>query len=313
MTGVTRLSVVVGSTLAIVLVLANPTARADDLDDLLERADDATYTATRLTVSVWDDTTNVVRERVEHANGAEMIRVDRTWSMVGNGRTIVLGDSPEGIAFMPRSAPIVSDRYEVADEAPCTHLRRACRFYTILEDEAVRARMLIDTKTGAPLITYVYDGDGATYRTISLSDFAPHRTYEWPEGSVDAPLEIVMHDEPTTAPEAVGGYRLVDAFDGPAGSEQAFYSDGLFSFSLFVMSEDTSVEGFEDPRTLETDRGTYDLLTTARDVRVHWSDGDHHYVVVGDLPPDHLETVLDELPRPGTASIFTRIWRALFG
>lgn len=313
MIDIARRSVAIGTAVAAVLVLSAPMAGATEVDDVLERARSATYTATRLTVSVWGDQTNVTRERVEHAAGAEMVRVDETWSMVGNGRTVVMGDAPEGIAFMTRGASVSTDRYAIGDEAPCRHLRRQCSFIAITEGDRTRAKVLVDTRTGAPLITYVYDGDGRTYRTVSLSDFSPHRTYEWGTDPTTVPVEIVMHDESRTVPAAVFGYQIVDVFPGPASSEQGYYSDGLFSFSLFAMPLSTTVEGFEEPSTLITEAGAYDVLTTARDVRVHWSSADHHYVLVGDLPPDHLESVLAELPHPDRAGVLARLWRALFG
>ena len=40
---------------------------------------------------------------------------------------------------------------------------------------------------------------------------------------------------------------------------------------------------------------------------------DNSYVLVGDLPPDHLADVLQTLPRPGDRSIFVKLWRRLFG
>ena len=127
MIDVARRSVAIGTVVAAVLVLSAPLAAATEVDDVLERARSATYTATRLTVSVWADQTNVTRERVEHAAGAEMVRVDETWSMVGNGRTVVMGDAPEGIAFMTKGASVSTERYAIGEEAPCRHLRRRGR------------------------------------------------------------------------------------------------------------------------------------------------------------------------------------------
>ena len=141
------------STVAVALTISSPAAVAVDLSELLERASESTYTATRLTISVWGDQTNVSRERVEHAKGAEMIRVDETWSMVGNGRTVVMGDAPEGIAFMTQQAPVSTDRYEIGKVSTCTHMRRACDLIAVLEEDRVRAHLLIDSRTGAPLIT----------------------------------------------------------------------------------------------------------------------------------------------------------------
>lgn len=313
MTGLLRRSVIVGSTLAVALTVTAPYAFAEDLPDVLERAQSSTYTATRLTVSVWGDHTSLVRERVEHSDGSEMIRVDETWSMVGNGRTIRMGDAPSGFAFVSSSAPVETDRYEIGEPTPCTHLRRRCTLMTIREGDRIRERMVVDALTGAPLITYVYDGDGETYRTVSLSDFSPHRTYEWPESKTHVPLEVVMHDEGASLPPDLDGYQLVDVFNAPASSDQGFYSDGLFSFSLFIMPVSTTVAGFDDATVMSTDRGSYDVMPTARDVRVHWVGDGRNLVLVGDLPPDHLTEVLAELPAPQGGNVLARIWRALFG
>lgn len=306
-------SVVVGSTFVVAMGLFAAPASADELTDVLERARASTWTATRLTVSVWGDQTNVVRERVEHADGAEMIRVDETWSMVGNGRQIVMGESPTGLAFLTTMEPITTNRYEIGAVTDCKHLRRGCRFIEIAEGDIVRARMVVDVRTGAPLITYIYDGDGRTFRTVSLSDFTPHRTYEWPEDRTDVPVEVIMHDDSIDLPDGLHGYALIDSFAGPASSDQGFYTDGLFSFSLFTIAAGTRVQGFDEATAMVTDRGVYDILVTARDTRVHWEGGGSQYVLVGDLPPDHVAAVLAELPEPKAGNMLARLWRALFG
>ena len=279
----TTRTAIIGSTLAVAVGLFAAPAAADELADVLERARTSTWTATRLSVSVWGDQTSVVRERVEHADGSEMIRVDETWSMVGNGRQILMGESPKGVAFISTMEPAATGRYAISKVSDCTHLRRGCQFVSISEGDLVRARMVIDLRTGAPLITYVYDGDGRTFRTVSLSEFAPHRTYEWPEDRTDVPVEVIMHAESAALPDDLHGYQLVDAFAGPAGSDQGFYSDGLFSFSLFTIASQTRVDGFDAATPMVTDRGAYDVLVTARDTRVHWQGNGDQYVIVGDL------------------------------
>ena len=264
-------------------------------------------------MSVWGDETQAVRERVEHADGAEMILVDETWSMVGNGRRVEMGDSPTGLAFMTERTPVSTGRYQVRTSTRVAHMKRDCTLVEIVEGDHVRAHMVIDDRTGAPLITYVYDGSGRTFRRTSLSDFKPHRTYEWPQDRSEVPLEIVMGSDSDALPSDVAGYRLIDAFPGPAGSDQGFYSDGLFSYSLFALPAGTTVEGFEEPSTYVTDAGVYDMVPTAKDVRVQWTTGDHQMVLVGDLPPDHLSQVLAELPAPDNRSMLARWWHRLFG
>jgi hypothetical protein len=306
-------SVLVGATIAMTIAIGAPGAVAADLSELLEEAQSSTYTATRLTVSVWGDATQLKRERVEHAAGAEMVRTDETWSMVGNGRTIRMGDVPAGIAFVTEFDPIGTDRYTIGEVTEITHMRRTCNLVQIMEGETVRAHMIVDGRTGAPLITYFNDDSGHTYRTVSLSDFSPHRTYEWPESGSDVAVEIVMHDDPVVVPDEVSGYQLVEVFPGPGGSEQGFYSDGLFSFSLFALDASAVVQGFEEPMVYVADGSIYDMVPSAEDIRVHWADGDNHFVLVGDLPPDHLRAVLGSLPEPDSDGMFRRLWQRLFG
>ena len=194
-------------------------------------------------------------------------------------------------------------------------MRRSCTLVPILEGGVVRAQMIVDDRTGAPLISYVYDGEGRLYRTVSHSDFKPHRTYGWSKDPRTVPLEIVMHGESDGLPATVAGYELADVFPGPTGdlSEQGYYSDGLFSFSLFVLPSSAVVGGFDDAGTLVGSTGVYDMVHTANDVRVQWSNGGDRYVLMGDLPPDHLEMVLADLPGPDKRSMLARLWARLFG
>ena len=57
----------------------------------------------------------------------------------------------------------------------------------------------------------------------------------------------------------------------------------------------------------------YRRVVTPTSLWVHWDAPDHSYVLVGDLPPDHLTEVLAELPEPGRRNVLVRLWRRLFG
>ncbi len=313
MSATTRRATVIGGALLATMMLSMPLAIANDVTDVLERARASTYTATRLTISVWGGQSEIVRERVEHAEGAEMVQVDETWSMTGNGRTVSMGESPSGLAFMTTAEPVRTSRYSIGDVIEVRHMKRDCALVPVLEGSVVRAHLVVDMRTGAPLISYYYDGDGDVFRQVSLSNFAPHRTYEWSGDPDGVPVEVVMNDDDVVVPAAVAGYELVDVFPGPADSQQGYYSDGLFGFSLFAVPRGVPLAGFDDSSTFVADSGLYDLVPTAKDVRLQWTSRDMQYVLVGDLPPDHLNAVLAELPEPDTASMLTRLWRKLFG
>ncbi len=312
MTGLNRIAAVAG-TAAVLVGLIPGLALADDVSDVLERANGATYSANRLVVSVWGGQTEVVTSFVEHADGSEIVRINQVWSVVGNGRAATMGEAPAGVAFVSRSAPIPTDRYSIGSAVPAEHMRRDCTVITIMEGDIKRANLVIDNKTGAPLITEMFTDDGTVFRRTSLQDFKAYRTYSWPTDNGKATYEIVMPVQTDLLPAEVAGYRLVEVFPAPSNAAQGFYSDGLFTFSLFVFDKGTPVTGFEEPSTFATGARAYHMVPTADDVRLTWTGSDNAYVLVGDLPPDHAADVLSELPQPDVRSAFARWWANLFG
>jgi hypothetical protein len=312
MTGLNRMAAVAGT--AAVLVGLLPTAAiADDLTDLLNRANESTYSANRLVVSVWGGQTEIVKSFVEHSDGSEIVRVDQSWSFVGNGKAASMGETPAGVAFMSHSSPITTGRYSVGETFQAEHMRRKCTVVTVMEGDVKRASLVIDNNTGAPLITEMYDEDGSVFRRTSLQEFKAYRTYSWPTDKGQATYEIVMPLQTDLLPDEVAGYRLVEEFPAPSNSAQGFYSDGLYTFSLFVLDKGTPVTGFEEPSAFTTETGSYNMVPTADDIRMNWTGFDNEYVLVGDLPPDHAADVLAELPEPDLRSTLARWWSNLFG
>ncbi len=312
MTVVRRL-VLVAASVALLISLPAGGAVAAELEDVLDEASGSTYTASRLVVSVWGGQTQVSREFVEHADGMEMVRRDTNWSMVGNGKAATMGDEPTGVTFLTHQQPNATSRYTINEYGKATHMSRLCRIVEVMEGDIVRARLVVDDRSGALLIQELYSGNGGLYRRTTLSDFRAYRVYEAPMDGADVPMEIVMPEESDVLLDSAAGYQLVDAFSAPGGSEQGFYSDGLFRFSLFVLPVQTVVSGFEEPMAFVTESGVYDMVPTAHAARLHWSDGSNQFVLVGDLPPDHLGDVLGELPAPDAGGMWSKWWKRLFG
>jgi len=308
-----RRAATVGGFALLTLGLVASSAVADELSDYIDRAKDSTYTANRLVVSVWGEETRISSSYVEYSDGTEMVRVDSTWSIVGNGRSVVVNDAPQGVAFVTHAGVIDTGRYSVGDVTNVRHMRRDCHLVEVMEGDTVRAVILFDSRTGAPLITETFTNTGKVFRRSSLQDFKAYRTYAAPRDVDDVPYEIVMPLQSELLPQSVGGYELVDIFPAPGGAEQGFYSDGLFTFSLFALAETSAVTGFESPMPFITASGSYDLVATPQDVRIRWSDTNNQYVIVGDLPPDHAADVLAELPAPDVRSMFSRWWTRIFG
>lgn len=303
----------IGSTAAVAVTMIASGASADELTDYLERANQSTYTANRLVVSVWGGQTQISSSFVEHSRGMEMVEVDSTWTVVGNGTAMTMDDAPHGVAFMAISEPISTGRYAVSDVTPVTHMGRTCELVHVTEGDTLRAKFLVDVRTGAPLISESFTDEGKIFRRSSLQNFLAYRTYAGPSGATGTEYDIVMPAASDLLPDSLAGYRLVDVSEAPSDSEQGFYSDGLFSFSLFVLGDVASVTGFDSPSPLVTDSGVYDLVSTPQDVSIHWTDLTNHFVIVGDLPPDHAVEVLSELPAPNARSVFAQWWHGLFG
>lgn len=308
-----RRIVTVGAVAAVTVSMMAPPALADDLADYLDAVHRSTYTANRLVVSVWGGRTQISLALVQHSGGMEMVRVDSTWSMIGNGTAMTMGGTSRGVAFPSRPKPIRTDRYTIGEVTQVTHMGRACELVPVMEGDMLRARLLIDVRTGAPLITEMFTDTGKVFRRSSLQNFLAYRTYSGPEDAGRGEYDIVMPVASEAWPDSIYGYQLVDVSEAAGDSEQGFYSDGLFSFSLFVLGDVSSVTGFETPASLITDTGVYDLVSTAQDVSIHWMDKENHFVIVGDLPPDHAAQVLAELPAPHVRSIFSQWWHRLFG
>lgn len=308
-----RRTVFVGTTALLMMASFMNVASASELDDVLQEARDSTYTSSRLIVSVWGGQTQVSREFVERADGMEMVRRDMNWSMTGNGKTVSMGDEPTGVTFLTHRRDISTSRYTIIRRDRVNCMSRPCQIVEVMEGDILRASFIVDDRSGALLLQELYAENGDLYRRTTLSDFRAYRTYEAPTGGSEVPAEVVMSEDSILLPDAIAGYQLADAFSAPGGSEQGFYTDGLFRFSLFILDGNTVVSGFEDSMTFATESGLYDMVPTAQAVRLYWRDGSNRYVLVGDLPPDHVADVLSELPTPRSGGMWSRWWSRLFG
>ncbi len=303
----------VGTPAMLVMASFITAASATELHDVLAEARDSTYTASRLVVSVWGGQTQVSREFVEHADGMELVRRDTTWSMTGNGKAVSMGDEPTAVTFLTDQRGVSTSRYTIVERGKAAHMSRPCRIVEVMEGDTLRASFVVDDRSGALLIQELYSENGSMYRRTTLSDFRAYRTYAAPMDGSDVPAVVVMHEDPILLPDSIAGYELLDAFSAPGGSEQGYYTDGLFRFSLFILDGNTVVSGFEESMVFVTESGLYEMVPTAQAVRLHWRDGSNNFVLVGDLPPDHVADVLGELPRPSSGGMWARWWKSLFG
>ena len=306
-------SVLVGTAFAVAFAVLAPAASAGELEDIITSARDATFNANRVTKSVWGDQIEVTDQLVEHWSGGEWVRTNSSWTVAGNGRLVTMGDVPSGLIFLTAKTTPEIKRYTVGDVTDITHMRRDARRVDVMEGDLKRATLIVDKRSGAVLLAETFNSHGRVFRTISLSDFKPYRMYPEPDDMSSVPVQVIMHSESDLLPDEIAGYTIVDVFPGLGGSEQGFYSDGLFGFSLFAIAKNTVIDGFEDSMALVTLHGLYEMVPTAQHVRIRWANRDRNFVLVGDIPPDHLEEILAVLPAPERDSMLKIWWRKLFG
>jgi hypothetical protein len=287
-------------------------ASADELEDYLAEAEEASYAGRQATWCSFLGETEFNVVSIEHAGNLLMVDNAGSEQVVGAGRNSIRGGS--GIALSGWSTVPLSDRYSVGAEENSQRLERNAVVVDVTEDDLLRARIWFDTATGAVLGSEVYDGSGELYRLSWLLDFDPNprKIYEMMQDD-GSTFDVVTAADVEDLPDSVAGYERVDTYTGPDDSLHAFYADGLFSFSLFVIDGELEVSLFETAETMKVAGAEYKWLLTPSDLWIEWSGGGHTYVLVGDLPPDHLEQVLVDLPGPSQANLLMRLWRGLFG
>jgi hypothetical protein len=299
-------------------VLCVPVAAAadDSLEDLMENAGAGDFRGVGVVMCTWGRDSAAATYEVERSRGMSMVHgPDR--DLMLSGSLVAVGSDAEWYALEVAdwSSWSLSDRYTLGEPVATTRLGRPATAVTILEDGYPRARLVIDDESTIPLVTEVLDGEGRVFRLASLVEF------EVDPGSEDHTMpEEYRHRtvmESTNAsprlPSQSVGYRLVDAYAAPGGGTQSYYSDGLFSFSVFESKRGKTPSEFEGTTRFGVEGEVYRRIVTPTNVWVHWNTPDNSYVLVGDLPPDHLIAVLQTLPEPGDRSIFVQLWRRLFG
>jgi hypothetical protein len=130
----------------------------------------------------------------------------------------------------------------------------------------------------------------------------------------DREYRMMLPLEDAKLPIELAEYHLTDVYVAPHDGRQAFYTDGLFSFSVFT------TRGRADWAKIATNEYSYTAdgydylrVISPTNVTVLWNAPTTAFALVGDLPPDHLVDVLADLPRPGTDNWMKRMWRKLFG
>ena len=282
-----------------------------DLEMYLEQAETADYNGRQLVVTSWDGNSEIGVFEITH--GADMTVRDGGRTSVSPGKVVGAGDG-EALVLQGWSRSGLNERYTTATPVPVVRLGRQAESVDVIEDGAVRARIVFDIATRVPLLTEIFDGDGNLFRYSTMLEFEPNPPLNYADLTPSAgDYDVMLPAESSSLPVEAAGYVRADTYAGPDNTIQAFYTDGLFKFSIFEIEGSAALEEFEPATVLAGAGDGYHQLVTPGELWVGWEDGGRTFLLVGDLPPDHLSSVLGELPQPDSGNLLSRLWHGLFG
>lgn len=310
---IVRRMLVVGGLAAVFVVAAAGPAPADDLAEYLEDARNAIYSGQRLVQTSWDGIESIGIFEIQHHGGMASVGSGSGSATIGDGRMHSGGHEEAAVSFVLHAGPEPDGRYTVVHGEPTRHLGRAATVVEVLEAGFVRIRMVVDDSTSAPVATEVYDADGELFRYSSMVDFSV-----WVDPAMteidDREYRMMLPLAAADLPVDLAGYHLIDVYAAPQNGRQAFYTDGLFSFSVFTTRGRADWAAISmNEHSYTADGYNYLRVITPTSVAVLWNAPTTALALVGDLPPDHLDRVLGDLPHPGTDNWMKRMWRKLFG
>lgn len=302
------------SSFAVVAVLA-PTAAADDgLEDYLREASDAEFHGRGIVMCTWGVDSAAATYEVTRSQGMSMVHGPGGELMSSGGISAMRSGSDWYAVEVTQWATWqLSDRYTITEPVPTDRLGRAADQVLVLEGDLTRARLIVDRGSTVPLVTEIFDGDGNLFRLAAMLEFSVVTELPPPMPSVPGTVPMMAAQPPTDLPSEVAGYHRSDAYQAPNEAVQAFYTDGLFTFSVFTARRSGVPDDFKHATEFTVDDERYRRIVTPSHVWVHWRSRNRSYVMVGDLPPDHIAAVLRGMPAPGSRGFFSRLWRGLFG
>lgn len=287
-----------------------------DVGDYLERSAEAEFTGEQIVSCDTPDGDRSSIFNLAQTDGT-VVAWDRgeESSMVGvaPGRTVtVTGDAVE-TAVVEGSALVEADRYTAEEGPTSTYLGREVTEVSLVRDGTERVRLTIDSESSAVLRTVTFTADGDSYCDRRLLSFEEDLGGV-PQLALDAAPEpsTPIDEAPDELAETVDGFVLVDTYELEEGT-LSYYSDGFFSAGVALTDRPVSVGEGEEVVEFELENGTYERVYAAGSVTVTWEADPGNVVLMGDLPPDLVDSFLQELPAPRQSGFFDRIWSRLFG
>ena len=261
---------------------------------------------------------------VRSANGVLALG-DRPQVIVEGARRFVQGSDGWLAVWSQETAPEVppaSDKWVLSVRDGPTVAGRPTQEVdaTDRHDNSVRERLYLDESTNLLLRREQLDTRGRTVRAVGFTSIgepagtfigalpaeAPHA----PERSTSRQPRVLREvAAPFRAPGTAGDrFQLAGRYDEDHDTLHLFYSDGLFSVSVFEQ------EGDLDPAGLPA--GAESRTVDGRDVRQYhtpggvvmvWQSGDVVYTTVSDAPVDQIDGVVADFGRSGSRNALDRV------
>ncbi len=299
---------------ALVALLPATSAAAAELDELLEQSREAAYSAEEAIVCSTPDGVRDAVVRVSQSDGeirvassvardVEVKAGDGGWTLLRQGGVVTS-------ASLDAEDADIEPLYIVEELGDAQVLGRSSTSYRLVRDGSTRAELMFDDESGALVATTTFTGDGEVYcnwRFISFDPTDPGDESPSPESPEELELSP-WADAPL--PETVAGFVLLDLYEDDEGFRFAYYSDGFFSFAVF---ETPSIVRLGDAETVAFGEATYLRSFAPGQATYVWEARNGGMALVGDLPPDLHEAVLEALPVPEDRGLLQRVWRTLFG
>lgn len=308
-----RTGVTLALAAGVVVTSASP-ALAQPLEEWLDRAARAEFEGRQVTICETPE--GRISEVVDVAQKDGVVVVTAPGGEVVIQAGAVMTTETDGSASLATvesaSNARLADRYRPAVRGQSQIINRAVDIVEVLEGDLVRVRYAFDGETGAVLRSDVNNGDGSAYCTTQFVEFRPQTNITVAEPSDVREVLLTALATDASLPETVAGFSRLDTYEGPQGSVAAFYTDGIFSFTVIVADRKIIVPELSGAPDVNLDGSSYVRRFTPGQVVYSWETPDGGLVMIGDLPADLQEAVLSDLPEPGVANLLVRLWRRLF-
>jgi len=294
---------------AVLTLLPATAAAAADLEELLDRSREASYSAEQVISCSTPDGMRDAVVSLEQTGGELRVSGEVEVSSGSGGWALVREGTVVNSASVEAGIRDADPTYRVDNGSAHPFLNRKAGLYRLYAGDVLRGELIVDGATGALLSVVTYNGDGNLYCDRRFIEFDPTPS-EVPTSALGTGEALEPSDAPSAFPESLGDFERLDIYEDGVGFVFAYYSDGFFSFAVF---QTPTVVELTDPGVLTLEDSVYARSFAPGQVTYSWETRDGGMALVGDLPPDMHPEVLQGLAQPFAPGILQRIWRSLFG